>query len=71
MKVGVGALHRGIGKTKKNAKKEVYSRDDCGFVDRRAINEKKMGRKPPLKINRGWNIIYVTKSQLVMVVARP
>ena len=36
MKIGVGALHRGIGKTKHNAYREVvYSRENCGVVDRR------------------------------------
>ena len=36
LRVGVGGLHRGIGKTKQNASKEVvYSRENCGVVDRR------------------------------------
>ena len=44
VKVGVSALHRGIGKTKQNANKEVvYSRENCcGPVDRREIDRKKM-----------------------------
>ena len=50
VKVGVGALHRGIGKTKQNANREVvHSRKDCGVVDRREIDGKKMERKPRLK----------------------
>ena len=50
VKVGVGALHRGIGKTKQNANKEVvYSRENCGVVDRREIDGKKVERKPRLK----------------------
>ena len=44
--VGVGALHRGTEKTKRNANKEVvYSREKCGVVDRREIDGKKMERK--------------------------
>ena len=57
VKVGVGALHRGIGKTKQNANKEVVysSRENCGVVDRREIDGKKMERKPRLKIiNISW-----------------
>ena len=43
MKEGVGALHRGIGQTKQNANKQVvYSRDNCGVVDGREIDGKKM-----------------------------
>ena len=43
MKVGVGAVHRGIGTTKQNANKEVvHSRENCGVLDRRAIDRKKM-----------------------------
>ena len=51
VKVGVGALHRGNGKTKQNAKNKevVYSRGNCGVVDRREIDGKKMERKPRLK----------------------
>ena len=50
MKVGVGALHRGIGKTNQNATKEVvYSRENCGVVHRRQIDGKKMERKLRLK----------------------
>ena len=51
VKVGVGALHRGIGKRKQNANKGVvYSRENCGVVvDRREIDGKKMERKPRLK----------------------
>ena len=56
MKVGVGALHRGIGKAKQSANKEVvYSRENCGVVDRREIDGKKMKRKPRLKkMNKPW-----------------
>ena len=56
MKVGVGALHRGIGKTKQNANKEVvYSRENCGVVDGREIDGKKMERKLRLKKkNKSW-----------------
>ena len=43
VKEGVGALHRGIGQTKQNANKQVvYSRDNCGVVDGREIDGKKM-----------------------------
>ena len=50
VKVGVGALHRGIGKAKQRANKEVvYSRENCGVVDRREIDGKKIERKPRLK----------------------
>ena len=50
MEVGVGELHRGIGKTKQNANKEVvYSRENCGVVDRREIDEKNMETKPRSK----------------------
>ena len=46
MKVGVGALHRGIGKTNQNATKEVvYSRENCGGVDTPKIDGKKMETK--------------------------
>ena len=49
---------RGIGKTKQNANKEVaykYSRENCGVVDRREIDGKKIERKPRLKkINKPW-----------------
>ena len=41
VKVGVGALHRGIGNTKQNPNKEV--------VDRREIDGKKIERKQRLK----------------------
>ena len=56
VKAGVGALHGGIGKTKQNANKEVvYSRENCGVVDRREIDVKKMERKPRLKYkNKPW-----------------
>ena len=50
VKVGVGTLYREIGKTKQNANKEVvYSRENCGVVDRRDIDVNKMERKPRLK----------------------
>ena len=74
MKVGVGALHRGIGKTKQNANKKVaYSRENCGVVDRREIDGKKMERTPRLekKINHGRNVTSVRKCQLAKGVARP
>ena len=81
MKVGVGALHKGIENTKQNANKEVVccvpgSRENCGVVDRREIDGKKMERKPQLKkINKPWlkrNRLYVRKGQLAkVVVARP
>ena len=46
VKVGVGALHRGIGQTKRNANKEVvHSRENCGVVDRREMDWKKNGKK--------------------------
>ena len=36
VRVGVDALHRGVGKTKQNANTEVvYTREDCGVVGRR------------------------------------
>ena len=56
VKVGVGALHRGIGKTKQNANKEVVcSRENCGVVKRREIDGMKMERKPRLKKeNKSW-----------------
>ena len=42
VKVGAGAPHVGIGKTKKNAnKKNAYNREDNGVVDRRQKNENK------------------------------
>ena len=48
VKVGVGALHKGIGKTKQDAKKEVvYSRENCGVVDRRAAAHQAPTTHPP------------------------
>ena len=50
MKVDVGALHRGIGKTIQNKNMEVvYSREICRVVDRREMDGKKMERKSRLK----------------------
>ena len=47
VKIGVGALHKGIAKTKQNANREVvHNRENCGAVDRRQIDWKKMERKP-------------------------
>ena len=74
MKVGVDALHRGIGKTTQSANKEVvYSRENCGVVDMREIDGKKMETKPRLKIiNIPWMKRDNTKKgQLAKVVARP
>ena len=46
LKMRVCALHRGIGKTKQNAKKEVvHSRENCGVVDRRDVDGQKMETK--------------------------
>ena len=55
VKASVGALHRGIGKTKQDTNKEVvYNRENRGVVDRRDIDGKKMERKPRVKnINSG------------------
>ena len=49
VKVGVSELHGGVGTTKQNENKEDgYSREDCGVVDRREIDGKKMERKKRL-----------------------
>ena len=54
----VGALHRGTGKTKQNANNRklciVVGRENCGAVDRRQIDGKKMERKPRLKQKKKW-----------------
>ena len=54
VKVGVGALHRGMERRNNANKKVVCSivgRTGCGVVDRREIDGKKMERKPRLKKN--------------------
>ena len=54
VKIGVGALHRRIGKTKQstNNKEIVYSGENYGVVDRRGIDGKEMERKPWLKTTK-------------------
>ena len=49
------ALHRGIGNTKQNLNKEVYiySRENnCGVVDRREIDGKKIEKKTAVEKNK-------------------
>ena len=55
VKASVGALHRGIGKTKQDANKEVvYNRENRGVVDRRDIDWEENGKKTAVEKYKQW-----------------
>ena len=57
---------------KHNTKKEVvYGRENCGVVDRRKVDGKKMQARLNKKKQRGKNEICFRNGRLVRVDARP